>query len=342
MQRAVVLILTACCFTAVALAKDMTKPPATVVPAVAFVTSNTTTKAPPTTTTKAPPTNTTTTKAPPTNTTTTKAPPTTTTKAPPTNTTTTKAPPTNTTTTKPPPTNTTTTPLPPTNTTTTKPPPTNTTTTKAPTTTTPPSTTPSTSVTRGNYSLTTAKGETCLLAFTVLQIRLATAKANGTFNVQPEKTKVQGGCKETTANLTLVFNEGFITFLFNKSVGDGTVYVDAVSFKLSYPFMRGGDSDFSGSNSSLRLFSAKVGHSYSCRNESVDLGKGLSLDLSQDQMQAFNLTTNKFGSAEPCPADRPDYSVAIGVGVTLLVLIVVVVVAYLLGRRKRADGYQSL
>lgn len=46
--------------------------------------------------------------------------------------------------------------------------------------------------------------------------------------------------------------------------------------------------------------------------------------------------------ADPCAADRPDYRVAIAVGVTLLVLIVIVVIAYLLGRKRRTDGYQSL
>ena len=46
--------------------------------------------------------------------------------------------------------------------------------------------------------------------------------------------------------------------------------------------------------------------------------------------------------ADSCAADQPDHRVAIAVGVTLLVLIVIVVVAYLLGRRKRTDGYQSL
>lgn len=47
-------------------------------------------------------------------------------------------------------------------------------------------------------------------------------------------------------------------------------------------------------------------------------------------------------SADVCPADQSDYRVAIAVGVTLLVLIVVVVIAYLVGRRRRSDGYQSL
>lgn len=49
-----------------------------------------------------------------------------------------------------------------------------------------------------------------------------------------------------------------------------------------------------------------------------------------------------FFTADKCPADQTDYRVAIAVGVTLLVLIIVVVVAYLLGRKRRTDGYQSL
>lgn len=43
-----------------------------------------------------------------------------------------------------------------------------------------------------------------------------------------------------------------------------------------------------------------------------------------------------------CPADQRSYKIAIGVGVALLVLIVVVVVAYLVSRKRRTDGYQSL
>ncbi|KAF7653335.1 hypothetical protein LDENG_00084240 [Lucifuga dentata] len=73
------------------------------------------------------------------------------------------------------------------------------------------------------------------------------------------------------------------------------------------------------------------------------MGNSLYLDISQDRMQAFNLTANKeFGSPDVCDADKPDYRVAIAVGVTLLVLIIIVVIVYLLGRRRRTDGYQSL
>ncbi|KAI3376665.1 hypothetical protein L3Q82_017096, partial [Scortum barcoo] len=247
-----------------------------------------------------------------------------------------------TTTTKPP---TTTTTKPPT-TTTTKPP--TTTTTKAPTTTTTtappaPQPTPPTNLTVGDYNVTTDQKAICLMAQMAVQIRLATPKLNGTFIVQPKMTKALGGCKKTTANLTLAFQEGHITFMFNQSVADNTVYVDALSFSLSYPFSQGGNQVYTAKNESVHLFAAKVGHSYSCKSESLFMGNGLYLDVNQDRMQAFNLTkSNEFGSPDLCAADKPDYRVAIAVGITLLVLIVIVVVAYLLGRRRRTDGYQSL
>ncbi|KAL6118906.1 uncharacterized protein ACO6RY_03602 [Pungitius sinensis] len=196
-------------------------------------------------------------------------------------------------------------------------------------------------MTAGNYNVTD-KNVICLVAQMALQIRLVTPKASGSFLVQPNMTTASGGCQGNRANLTLIFKEGCIQFLFNKSA-DNTVYVDAVSFNLSYPLITGGPTSYTATNTSTHLFAAKLGNSYSCKKEPLYMGKGLYLDVDQDKMQAFNLTKSSgFGPSEPCAADRPDYRVAIGVGVTLLVLIVIVLVAYLLGRRKRADGYQSL
>ncbi|XP_044197198.1 macrosialin [Thunnus albacares] len=220
-----------------------------------------------------------------------------------------------------------------------------TTTTPKPTTTTPkptttPTPTPPANLTEGKYNLTKDK-KVCLMAQMAVQIRLATPKANGTFIVQPALTKADGSCGEKKANLTLVFKEGHITFMFNKSASENTGYVDELSFTLSYPLSKD-LKEYNVKNSSVHLFAAKVGRSYSCRAESIYMGNGLYLDVNQDRMQAFNLTNNDFGNPDHCAADRPDYRVAIAVGVTLLVLIVIVVVAYLLGRRKRADGYQSL
>ncbi|KAM9717744.1 lysosome-associated membrane glycoprotein 2-like [Menidia menidia] len=367
MQRLVLFcFLASCAVSALSLAKDTqeSKDSATVAPAQQFTSfidpKNTTTPATtPTTTPKTTPTTTpkttptTTPKTTPT--TTPKTTPTTTPKTTPTTkpkttpTTTTKTTPTTTPkttpTTKP---KTTTTPKTTPKTTPTTTPKTTAKTTPKPTTrpttkpiTTVPWTTPATTLIVGNYSLKTSKGDTCLLAHMALKIRLESAEANGTFVVQPQAATVEGSCGNTNANLSIVFAQGCITFLFNKSVANNTVYVNALSFNLTYAFKKGESKRYSVSNAT-NLFPAKIGHSYSCKNESIHMGNGLYLDVSQDRMQAFNLTNNDFGRSDPCPADQPDYRVAIAVGVTLLVLIVLVLVVYLLGRRKRTDGYQSL
>ncbi|XP_054914422.1 macrosialin [Poeciliopsis prolifica] len=340
MQKVSVLILVACCaLTALSLANDTngSKLPSTMSSAEAFDTTNKTTTPKPTT-------HNTTTPKPTTHNTTTPKPTThkTTTPKPTTHNTTTPKPTTHKTTTPKPTTHNTTTPKPTTHKTTTPKPTTHNTTTPKTTPTAPPQPTPATNLTVGNYSLKTDKGVVCLKAQMALKIKLSTQKVNGTFIIQPKKTNTSGECKETKANLTLSFQEGFITFLFNKSVAKNIAYLNAVSFSLSYPLTKSGTQKYSAKNDSVHLFAAKIGHSYSCKDESVFMGNGLSLEVSSDRLQAFNVTKNEFGRPDPCPADQPDYRVAIAVGVTLLVLIVIVLIVYLLGRRKRTAGYQSL
>ncbi|CAL8384574.1 unnamed protein product [Arctogadus glacialis] len=311
----------------------------------------TTTTAKPTTTTAKPTTTTAKTTTTTAKTTTTTAKPTTTTANPITTTanpTTTTAKPT-TTTAKP--TTTTANPITTTanpTTTTAKP----TTTTSKPTTTTgkptttvkpvPPTPTPSADLIMGKYNIT-KNGSMCQLAHMALQIRLVSDKVNGTFIVQPILTNTtSSACQEKTASLNITFGQGFILFTYEKNTTGNSVYVKELSFSLFYPFGTAAVK-YSQRNDSLHLFAAQVGHSYSCRSDSIYMGKGLYLDVTQDRMQAFNFTkSNEFGVSDPCPADVPTYSVAIAVGVILLVLIVVVVVAYVVGRRRRANGYQAL
>ncbi|XP_051913060.1 lysosome-associated membrane glycoprotein 3 isoform X2 [Hippocampus zosterae] len=214
-------------------------------------------------------------------------------------------------------------------------------TTVAPPTTTPAKPTPPADLRAGDYRLMKGKA-VCLMAHVALQVRLVTPEARGTFIVQPNKTRAIGECQENKANLTLVFQEGFITFMFNKSTSENIAYVDTLMFSLAYP-LSNVSGHYAATNHSLRAFPAKIGHSYSCRSESVYMGNGLYLDVKDDRMQGFNLTkSDEFGVTDHCVADQPDYSVAIGVGVTLLVLVLVVLAVYLLGRKRRTDGYQSL
>lgn len=59
-----------------------------------------------------------------------------------------------------------------------------------------------------------------------------------------------------------------------------------------------GSGQYVANNASVRLFPARVGRSYSCRNESIFMGSDLYLDVSQDRMQAFKIpANNEFG---PC------------------------------------------
>ncbi|XP_057709972.1 macrosialin [Corythoichthys intestinalis] len=205
----------------------------------------------------------------------------------------------------------------------------------------PPEPTPPDHLSAGDYRLL-KNNSVCVMAHAALQIRLQTSKASGTFAVQPNKTRAVGECRENGANLTLVFPEGFVTFLFNKSTEENIGYVHTLTFRLVYPLSTA-SGQFSASNHSLRVLSAKIGHSYSCRSDSFYMGNGLYLDVKDDRVQAFDFSkSNEFGVPDLCAADRPDYGVAIGVGVTLLVLILAVVAIYLLGRRRRTDGYQAL
>ncbi|CAL8377053.1 unnamed protein product [Boreogadus saida] len=206
----------------------------------------------------------------------------------------------------------------------------------------PPTPTPAAHLIMGKYNIT-KNGSMCQLAHMALQIRLVSDKVNGTFIVQPVLTNTaSSACQEKTASLKITFEQGFILFIYEKNTTGNSVYVKELSFSLFYPFGTAAVT-YSQRNDSLHLFAAQVGHSYSCRNDSIYMGKGLYLDVNQDRMQAFNFTkSNEFGVSDPCPADVPTYSVAIAVGVILLVLIVVVVVAYVVGRRRRANGYQAL
>lgn len=172
-----------------------------------------------------------------------------------------------------------------------------------------------------------------------LQIRKVST--NAIFIVQPHLTSTKGSCNENSANIWISFKEGFINFNFTKNVPNNTVYVDAVSFSLNYPLTTEGTT-YKAINKSVHLFPAQIGHSYSCSADSIYMGNDLSLDVNSDRTQAFNLTKNNFGNSDYCPADQRSYKIAIGVGVALLVLIVVVVVAYLVSRKRRTDGYQSL
>ncbi|XP_063043307.1 macrosialin-like [Engraulis encrasicolus] len=201
--------------------------------------------------------------------------------------------------------------------------------------------TPSTNVTKGNYSYSEG-GKLLVMALTALQIR-DDDKNGGLFIIQPNKTKSSGLVGKESVALTLTFPEGKIELTFKRNTTSKSVYVDSLSMDLKYAFQKGVMKTLTGKNSSLELFKAGIGRSYSCSNETVFLGNNLYVVFTQERVQAFNFTANsEFGPMDMCKADQPDYTVAIAVGIVLLILIIIVILAYICSRRRRSDGYQSL
>ncbi|KAG1938980.1 lysosome-associated membrane glycoprotein [Pimephales promelas] len=197
-------------------------------------------------------------------------------------------------------------------------------------------------MTKGNYNVTDKDGNICILADLGIGIRVNTSEVNGTFIVQPRKTSSGGECLEKTAKIILSFDEGKFILNFKNDETKKMVYVESVEFDLTYAFKRGALEKYTGVNKSLELFSAAPGHSYSCSAETVYMGKGVSLDLTNYRLQAFNIKNNGFGTTDLCKADQPDYRVPIAVGIILIILIVIVVIAYLISKKRRSNGYQSL
>ncbi|XP_077083871.1 lysosome-associated membrane glycoprotein 1-like [Siphateles boraxobius] len=218
----------------------------------------------------------------------------------------------------------------------------NSTTHQPPTTTALPAPTPPTNMTKGSYNVTDAKGNICILANLEIGIRVNNSEVNGTFIVQPSKTNPSGDCSDKTANITLRFDEGHFILKFKNDETKKKVYVELVEYDLKYAFKRGALRNYKGKNESLELFSAAPGHSYSCKAETVYMGDGVSLDLTNYRLQAFNIKNHEFGTPDLCKADKPDYRVPIAVGIILIILIVIVVIAYLISRKRRSNGYQSL
>ncbi|XP_053484879.1 macrosialin [Ictalurus furcatus] len=203
-----------------------------------------------------------------------------------------------------------------------------------------PAPTPKTNVTKGNYTVLDGN-KLCIMVQAVIQVHVNNSQAAGTYIV-PESAKGTGKCESNTASLKITFTEGYISMNFFKNDTTNMVSVNAVAVNLKYAFKAGVLTPVVANNNSVQLFTMATGHSYSCKSESVFMGNGTYLEFSQDRMQSFNFTKNQFGPIDLCKADQPDYRVAIGVGVVLLILIIIVVVAYLISRRKRTDGYQTL
>ncbi|XP_067103337.1 lysosome-associated membrane glycoprotein 2 isoform X2 [Osmerus mordax] len=283
-----------------------------------------------------PPTTTKATTLPPTTTKATTLPPTTNaTTLPPTTNATTLAPTTNATTPAPVPTTNATTPAPVPTTNATTPVPTTNATTPAPVpTTTPTPTLPTPST--GKYSIKTGNS-TCLLADFGLRIGFIQGGKGQEINLMPNATTSTGTCGVNTSELILTSDVITIIFSFNHEVKNFRLHALNVTIKSDSGV------DFKQANTNLTLWQAAVGSSYMCnKQQSYNITDVLTLDTYELRVQPFEVTKDKFSTAEDCQADGESFLVPIAVGVALAVLILIVLLAYFIGRkRNQGSGYES-
>lgn len=73
------------------------------------------------------------------------------------------------------------------------------------------------------------------------------------------------------------------------------LHIHANTNQIIFIFVNKALSNYTGTNKSLELFSVDLGYSYSCKDETVFMGSGVSLDLTQYRVQAFDIKNKNFG-----------------------------------------------
>uniref|UniRef100_A0A8C3YKQ4 Macrosialin n=1 Tax=Catagonus wagneri TaxID=51154 RepID=A0A8C3YKQ4_9CETA len=162
----------------------------------------------------------------------------------------------------------------------------------------PPSPSPASKEAIGNYTWTNGS-QPCIHLQAQIQIR-----AWGISVLNPNETKVQGGCEGAPDHLLLSFPYGQLSFGFKQPL-ESTVYLSymAVEYNVSFPWAK--QWTFSVQNSSLQELRTPLGQSYSCRNTSIILSPAFYLDLLSLKVQAVQLPpTGVFGPSFSCPSDH--------------------------------------
>lgn len=210
-----------------------------------------------------------------------------------------------------------------------------------------PSPSPSSQEAIGDYTWTNGS-QPCVQLQAQIQIRVlypthSGGKAWGISVLNPNKTKVQGGCEGAHPHLLLSFPYGQLRFGFKQDLQQSQtmVYLNYMAVEYNVSFPQAAQWAFSAQNSSLRDLQTPLGRSYSCRNASIILSPALHLDLLSLRLQAAQLPhTGVFGPSFSCPSDQFTLLPLI-IGLILLGLLTLVLVAFCIARR-RPSTYQPL
>lgn len=214
------------------------------------------------------------------------------------------------------------------------------------TTTAPPPVPPPPAPERGNYSVTDGNGTVCVLALMGLQLNIThfsttqNQSVSELMNLQPNQTTASGSCGVTDSSLSLSDERTNLTFSFTLNSTTQKYYLSAVSVSALWPDMSG---VFVAVNQSLSALQCSVGRSYVCSaQQTLSVTPLFSINTFRLQLQPFNITANRFSTAEECRVDQENMLIPIIVGAALAGLVLIVLVAYLIGRKRTHAGYQTI
>uniref|UniRef100_A0A8D1KDL6 Macrosialin n=1 Tax=Sus scrofa TaxID=9823 RepID=A0A8D1KDL6_PIG len=202
-----------------------------------------------------------------------------------------------------------------------------------------PSPSPCSKEVKGDYTWMNGS-QPCVHLQAQIQIRVlyptqGGGKAWGISVVNPNKTKVQGGCEGAHAHLLLSFPYGQLSFGFKQEPLKSTVYLNYMAIEHNVSFPGAVQWTFSVQNSSLRELQTPLGQSYSCRNASIILSPAFHLDLLSLKLQAAQLPpTGAFGPNFFCPSDKSNMRPLI-ISLILIGIIISMFVTFPFIRRRR-------
>ncbi|XP_055450144.1 macrosialin [Psammomys obesus] len=210
-----------------------------------------------------------------------------------------------------------------------------------------PSPSPGSKEALGNYTWTN-HSHPCVQLQAQIQIRIlyptqSGGKAWGMSVLNPNKTKVLGGCDGASPHLPLSFPYGQLTFGFKQDLqqSQGVVYLSYMAVEYNVSFPRASQWTFSAQNLSLRVLQAPLGQSFCCRNASIAVSPAVHLDLLSLRIQAAQLPdSGHFGPCFSCAGDQSLWLPLI-IGLVLLGLLTLVLIAFCI-TRSRQSTYQPL
>ncbi|XP_074048188.1 lysosome-associated membrane glycoprotein 1 [Macrotis lagotis] len=187
---------------------------------------------------------------------------------------------------------------------------------------------------------------TCLLANMGLQLNITYEKKDNTsvrriFNINPNKTAVNGSCTPQVAILELNTENSTLVFRFAMNATTSKFFLQGIHLNTSLPDAK--QPSFEAANDSLKELQATVGNSYKCNaEENVKVTDSFSVNIFRVRVQAFKVEGDKFGSVEECLLDENNMLIPIAVGGALAGLVLIVLIAYLIGRKRSHAGYQTI